>query len=47
MQDITESDWTRLENYASTGEKVEVELINCSSKGFVVSFCPVLELAPF
>jgi len=37
MQDITESDWTRLEHYASTGEKVEVELINCSPKGFVVS----------
>jgi hypothetical protein len=38
VQDITESDWIRLERYASTGQKVEVELINCSSKGFVVSF---------
>jgi hypothetical protein len=38
VQDISENDWIRLERYASTGEKVEVELINCSSKGFVVSF---------
>ncbi|XP_052142119.1 uncharacterized protein LOC127761828 [Oryza glaberrima] len=47
LEDITESDWTRLENYASTGEKVEVELINCSSKGFVVSLDSLIGFLPY
>ncbi|TVU33670.1 hypothetical protein EJB05_25502, partial [Eragrostis curvula] len=45
--DITESDWIRLERYASTGEKVEVELINCSSKGFVVSLDSLIGFLPY
>lgn len=47
LEDITESDWTRLENYASTGEKVEVELINCSAKGFVVSLDSLIGFLPY
>uniref|UniRef100_J3L8X8 S1 motif domain-containing protein n=2 Tax=Oryza brachyantha TaxID=4533 RepID=J3L8X8_ORYBR len=47
LEDITESDWTRLEHYASTGEKVEVELINCSSKGFVVSLDSLIGFLPY
>ncbi|KAL5199733.1 hypothetical protein ABZP36_020936 [Zizania latifolia] len=47
LEDITESDWTRLEHFASTGEKVEVELINCSSKGFVVSLDSLIGFLPY
>uniref|UniRef100_A0A0D9VBB3 S1 motif domain-containing protein n=1 Tax=Leersia perrieri TaxID=77586 RepID=A0A0D9VBB3_9ORYZ len=47
LEDITESDWTRLEHYASTGEKVEVELINCSTKGFVVSLDSLIGFLPY
>ncbi|GJM90006.1 hypothetical protein PR202_ga06242 [Eleusine coracana subsp. coracana] len=47
LEDITESDWIRLERYASTGEKVEVELINCSSKGFVVSLDSLIGFLPY
>ncbi|CAL5024728.1 unnamed protein product [Urochloa decumbens] len=47
LEDITESDWTRLEHYASTGEKVEVELINCSGKGFVVSLDSLIGFLPY
>ncbi|KAG8057884.1 hypothetical protein GUJ93_ZPchr0002g26755 [Zizania palustris] len=44
---ITESDWARLEHFASTGEKVEVELINCSVKGFVVSLDSLIGFLPY
>ncbi|KAJ1277523.1 hypothetical protein BS78_04G010900 [Paspalum vaginatum] len=47
LEDITENDWTRLEHYASTGEKVEVELINCSAKGFVVSLDSLIGFLPY
>nr|CAB3445302.1 unnamed protein product [Digitaria exilis] len=47
LEDITESDWTRLEHYASTGEKVEVELINCSPKGFLVSLDSLIGFLPY
>ncbi|KAG8076519.1 hypothetical protein GUJ93_ZPchr0006g40649 [Zizania palustris] len=47
LEDITESDWTRLEHFASNGEKVEVELINCSSKGFVVSLDSLIGFLPY
>ncbi|RLN09182.1 uncharacterized protein C2845_PM11G12340 [Panicum miliaceum] len=47
LEDITESDWTRLEHYASTGEKVEVELINCIPKGFVVSLDSLIGFLPY
>ncbi|CAN6236871.1 unnamed protein product [Urochloa humidicola] len=47
LEDITETDWTRLEHYASTGEKVEVELINCSPKGFVVSLDSLIGFLPY
>ncbi|KAL6629711.1 hypothetical protein ACP70R_029476 [Stipagrostis hirtigluma subsp. patula] len=47
LEDITENDWTRLERYASTGEKVEVELINCSAKGFVVSLDSLIGFLPY
>ncbi|CAM0947898.1 unnamed protein product [Alopecurus aequalis] len=47
LEDITESDWTRLEHYASTGERVEVELINCSAKGFVVSLDSMIGFLPY
>ncbi|KAM0907909.1 hypothetical protein ACQ4PT_015788 [Festuca glaucescens] len=47
LEDITESDWARLEHYASTGERVEVELINCSAKGFVVSLDSMIGFLPY
>ncbi|KAM0907914.1 hypothetical protein ACQ4PT_015793 [Festuca glaucescens] len=47
LEDITESDWERLEHYASTGERVEVELINCSAKGFVVSLDSMIGFLPY
>ncbi|KAL6848379.1 hypothetical protein ACP4OV_021673 [Aristida adscensionis] len=47
LEDISETDWRRLEHYASTGEKVEVELINCSAKGFVVSLDSLIGFLPY
>ncbi|XP_058075890.1 uncharacterized protein LOC131224640 isoform X2 [Magnolia sinica] len=39
--------WTRAENLLRTGEREEVELISCSSRGFVVSFGSIIGFLPY
>ena len=38
LQGIEIGDWKKAQDLLQTGEKVEVELISCSNKGFVVSY---------
>ncbi|XP_042441950.1 uncharacterized protein LOC122027142 [Zingiber officinale] len=45
--DQEESDWKRAEYLLHSGEKAEVELISCSSRGFVVSFGSLLGFLPY
>ncbi|XP_020526001.1 uncharacterized protein LOC18423072 isoform X1 [Amborella trichopoda] len=41
------SDWARAEMLVHTGDRVEVELINCSSRGFVASFGSLIGFLPY
>ncbi|XP_072995381.1 uncharacterized protein [Typha latifolia] len=47
QEEIEESDWKKLESLVNTGEKVEVELISCSGRGFVVSFGSLIGFLPY
>lgn len=38
LQGIEDGGWKKAQDLLQTGEKVEVELISCSSRGFVVSY---------
>ncbi|XP_068645489.1 uncharacterized protein [Aristolochia californica] len=40
-------DWSRAENLLRTGERTEVELISCSSRGFVASLGSLLGFLPY
>ncbi|URD74865.1 S1 RNA binding domain [Musa troglodytarum] len=47
QEEIEESDWKKAEHLLHTGEKAEVELISCSSRGFVVSFGSLIGFLPY
>ncbi|XP_009398552.1 uncharacterized protein LOC103983107 isoform X1 [Musa acuminata AAA Group] len=47
QEEIEESDWKRAGHLLHTGEKAEVELISCSSRGFVVSFGSLIGFLPY
>ncbi|XP_039125367.1 uncharacterized protein LOC120261506 isoform X2 [Dioscorea cayenensis subsp. rotundata] len=40
-------DWERAEQLCNTGERDEVELVSCSSRGFVVSFGSLVGFLPY
>ncbi|KAM0945138.1 putative nucleic acid-binding, RNA-binding domain, S1 [Dioscorea sansibarensis] len=40
-------DWERAEKLCNTGERDEVELVSCSSRGFVVSFGSLVGFLPY
>ncbi|KAK8940399.1 hypothetical protein KSP39_PZI009690 [Platanthera zijinensis] len=42
-----QNDWRRAENMLKLGERVEVELISCSSKGFMASFGSLIGFFPY
>ncbi|KAJ0049503.1 hypothetical protein Pint_16108 [Pistacia integerrima] len=42
-----DSDWTKAEDLVKTGERVEVELISSSTRGFVVSFGALIGFLPY
>lgn len=42
-----QNDWRRAENLLKLGERVEVELISCSSKGFMASFGSLIGFLPY
>ncbi|OAY83788.1 30S ribosomal protein S1 [Ananas comosus] len=46
-KEIDESDWKSVEHLCSSGQKVEVELISCSGRGFVVSFRSLIGFLPY
>ncbi|XP_020273304.1 uncharacterized protein LOC109848287 isoform X2 [Asparagus officinalis] len=41
------NDWNKAENLIRTGERTEVELVSCSSRGFVVSFGSIVGFLPY
>ncbi|XP_062074259.1 uncharacterized protein LOC133778378 [Humulus lupulus] len=47
MEGFEEADWTRAENLVKMGDRGEVELISCSSRGFVVSFGSLIGFLPY
>ncbi|KAG1361282.1 hypothetical protein COCNU_09G007450 [Cocos nucifera] len=47
LQGIEDGDWKKAQDLLQTGEKVEVELISCSSRGFVVSFGSLIGFVPY
>ncbi|XP_074317459.1 uncharacterized protein LOC141653556 [Silene latifolia] len=47
LRDSEESDWTRVEQLFSHGDRVDVELISCSPRGFVASFGPLIGFLPY
>ncbi|KAJ8498974.1 hypothetical protein OPV22_009526 [Ensete ventricosum] len=47
QEEIEVSDWKKAEHLLHTGEKAEVELISCSSRGFVVSFGSLIGFLPY
>ncbi|KAI4326981.1 hypothetical protein L6164_019490 [Bauhinia variegata] len=50
MSDIEINDeaaWARAEDLVKTGERVDVELVSCSTRGFVVSFGSLVGFLPY
>ncbi|WOK94859.1 hypothetical protein Cni_G03564 [Canna indica] len=47
QEEIEESDWRRAEHLLQSGEKAEVELISCSSRGFVASLGSLVGFLPY
>lgn len=47
MKEIEEADWKRVEQRFNAGDRVEVELISCSPRGFVVSFGSLIGFLPY
>ncbi|XP_057977820.1 uncharacterized protein LOC131164558 isoform X2 [Malania oleifera] len=47
LKEHEDNDWTRAEDLAKNGGKEEVELINSSTRGFVVSFGSLIGFLPY
>lgn len=47
LKDIEETDWTRVVQRFNIGDRVDVELISCSPRGFVVSFGSLIGFLPY
>ncbi|XP_038971106.1 uncharacterized protein LOC103719423 isoform X2 [Phoenix dactylifera] len=47
QEGIEDGEWKKAQDLLQTGEKVEVELISCSSRGFVVSFGSFIGFLPY
>ncbi|XP_024031486.1 uncharacterized protein LOC21407060 [Morus notabilis] len=47
VEGIEDADWTRAEGLLKTGDRGEVELISCSTRGFVVSFGSLIGFLPY
>ncbi|KAI3918670.1 hypothetical protein MKX01_041990 [Papaver californicum] len=47
VEDQEDADWTRAENLLKTEEREEVELISCSTRGFVASFGSLVGFLPY
>ncbi|KAF5194000.1 30S ribosomal protein S1 [Thalictrum thalictroides] len=47
LQECEEADWSRAEYLCNTGGREEVELISCSTRGFVASFGSLIGFLPY
>ncbi|KAK9094743.1 hypothetical protein Scep_026212 [Stephania cephalantha] len=47
LQEHEDDDWGRAEDLLKTGEREEVELISCSTRGFVASFGSLVGFLPY
>ncbi|KAK7358640.1 hypothetical protein VNO77_00578 [Canavalia gladiata] len=47
FQESEEADWTRAENLIKTGDRGDVELVSCNTKGFIVSFGSLVGFLPY
>ncbi|KAK7856532.1 30s ribosomal protein s1 [Quercus suber] len=47
LEESGETDWTKAEDLVKTGNRGEVELISCSTRGFVVSFGSLVGFLPY
>ncbi|XP_061373744.1 uncharacterized protein LOC133316061 [Gastrolobium bilobum] len=47
FQEGGDADWTRAEELSKTGDREDVELVSCSTKGFIVSFGSLLGFLPY
>ncbi|XP_010273119.1 PREDICTED: uncharacterized protein LOC104608740 [Nelumbo nucifera] len=47
LQEHEDADWTRAEDLLKTGGREEVELISCSTRGFVASFGSLIGFLPY
>ncbi|KAF7810252.1 30S ribosomal protein S1 [Senna tora] len=47
FQESEDADWTRAEDLVKTGDRENVELVSCSTRGFVVSFGSLVGFLPY
>ncbi|XP_057525427.1 uncharacterized protein LOC130804829 [Amaranthus tricolor] len=47
LKESEETAWTQVEKLFNVGDRVEVELISCSTRGFVVSFRSLIGFLPY
>ncbi|PIA34231.1 hypothetical protein AQUCO_03800074v1 [Aquilegia coerulea] len=47
LQECEEADWSRAEYLCNTGGREEVEMISCSTRGFVASFGSLIGFLPY
>ncbi|XP_004503759.1 uncharacterized protein [Cicer arietinum] len=47
IQEREDADWTKAEGLIKTGDRADVELVSCSTKGFVVSFGTLVGFLPY
>ncbi|XP_068504025.1 uncharacterized protein [Phaseolus vulgaris] len=47
FQEGEDADWTRAEGLIETGDKEDVELVSCNTKGFIVSFGSLVGFLPY
>ncbi|KAK4260559.1 hypothetical protein QN277_003656 [Acacia crassicarpa] len=47
LQESDDADWTRAEDLVKSGDRADVELISCSTRGFVASFGSLVGFLPY
>ncbi|ESW32036.1 hypothetical protein PHAVU_002G287600 [Phaseolus vulgaris] len=47
FQESEDADWTRAEGLIETGDREDVELVSCNTKGFIVSFGSLVGFLPY
>ncbi|KAG5058552.1 hypothetical protein JHK86_013548 [Glycine max] len=47
FQESEDADWTRTQDLIKTGDREDVELVSCNTKGFIVSFGSLVGFLPY